>query len=329
MNIGDIPNTAFSVLLLHLFIFHSSVAIGSSQVKMDVYIDRTVKSLENVVDFYEKNFDKVNLDSIYGLRIAEGSVANILNTLPIDHSLLQKLVSLHNRMMNAADKALPYLKEYQGDYYRQFKPMIDKPWSYFQDFRRMENKRGLSKLGHFENGHFNEKISDKCLTEMIGTNAHSKHPCHISFDCLKMMTSSNLRRYGNTHQILYFLLGYQTGCRVIAERKFQKFRGHLKINDVSNVAEFLEKKCEQIFVEMNQLKENLVANGDGGTDLFMEQGLVCSILGYEDFLDHTILKNIFIWQDRELGCFGRKSSYIQVMNWFQKIKFHSVVDIIK
>ena len=294
----------FSVLL-YGSIFHSSVAFSGSK----MYVAQTVKSLENVVDFYVNNVDKVNLDSIYGLRVAQGSVADILKILSVDHSLFQKLSSLHDTMKNAAEKALPYLKEYQPDYYRQFKPIVDKPWTIFQEFRRMENKTELLNLGHFEH-HFDEKISDKCMTEMIGTNAYSKSPCNVSLDCLKLMTSNKLRRYGNTHQILYFLLGFQNGCRHIVEKEFQKFRGYLKKHDILSVDKFLERKCEQIFVEMNELKENVVANGD--TDLFMEQGLVCGILGFEDFLSRTILENIFLWQDKEHGCFGKENSHIQV-----------------
>lgn len=295
----------FVFVVLSGLIFQST--LGNSRT-LEVYIDRTVKSLENVVDFYVNNVDKLNLDSIYGLRVAQGSLANILKTLSVHHSLFQKLTSLHNTMKNAAEKALPYLKKYKPDYYNQFKPIVDKPWTIFQNFRRMENKAGISNLQHFE--HFHEKISDKCMTEITGTNPHFKRPCHVSLDCLKLMTSNKLRGYGNTHQILYFLLGFQTGCRHIVEREFQKFRGYLEKNDISNVDQFLEKKCKQIFVEMSALKENVLANGD--TDLFMEQDLVCGVLGYEDFLDRTILENIFLWQDKEHGCFGKEYSDIQV-----------------
>ena len=301
---------AIFTVLVHWFVFHLSAAeLGSHQVKLDVLTGRTVKSLEVVADFYKTNFDKVNLDSIYGLRVAQGSLATILKTLPTDHSLFQKLRSLHITMTNAAEKALPYLKEYQPDYYYLFKPVVDKPWSIFQDFKKMKNKTTPSNPELSEH-YFDEQISDNCMTEMIGTNANSKHPCHVSFDCVELMTSNDLKRYGNTHQILYFLFGYQTGCRTIIEKKFQKFCRYLKKHDILNVHTFLEGKCGQILVEMNQLEENVVVNGD--TDLFMEQGLVCSILGYEDFLDRTILENIFLWQDKELGCFGRKNSHIKV-----------------
>ena len=300
---------AIFTVLVRWFILHSSAARGSHQVKSDVLTDRAVKSLENVVDFYKNSFDKVNLDSIYGLRVAQGSLATLLKTLPIDHSLFQKLTSLHDTMTNAAEKALPYLKEYQPDYYYQFKPVVDKPWSIFQDFKKMKNKTTRPSNPELSEHYFDEQISDNCMTEMIGTNAYSKHPCHVSFDCMKLMTSDDLKGYGNTHQILYFLFGYQTGCRTIIEKKFPKFCGFLKKCNILNVDKFLERKCGQILVEMNQLKENVVINGD--TDLFMEQGLVCSILGYEDFLDRTILENILLWQDKEYGCFGRKNSHIK------------------
>ena len=297
--------------LFVIFLFGSisrSVIASSRKNTLEIYTERTVKSLEKVVSFYADNVDKVNLDSIYGLRVAQGGLASILKVLSVDSSFFPKIASLHKIIKNASEQALPYLKDYQPDYYNQFKPIVDKPWTIFKDFRRMASKSGISNLKHFKD--FDEKISDNCMCEITGTSPHSKRPCHVSLDCLKLMTNNNMRRYGNTHQILYFLIAFQTGCRHVVEKEFQKFRGYLEIGNILNVDTFLEKKCEQIFVEMNELKQNVVGHYD--TDLFMEQGFVCGILGYEDFLQRDILENIFLWQDKEHGCFGTENSDIQV-----------------
>ena len=295
-------------LLMFGLIFQSSFAIRNRYTERTwkICIDRTIKSLEDVTDFYQNNVQNVNLDSIYGLRVAQGSLSNILKKLSIDHCFYKRLHSLYNNMKNAADKSLPYLKEYQQDYYNQFKPLVDKPWTIFEDFRRMATQVSPAEQVNSREQlqqHFDEKISDNCLTQITGTNLHSKRSCQISLNCLKLMTSANLIGYGNTHQILYFLIGFHTGCRYIIEKEFRKFRGQFE--GTLNVNQFLEKKCKQIFNEMNELKENVVVNGD--TDLFMEQGLVCGILGYEEFLDVEILENIFLWQDKERGCFGEDS----------------------
>ena len=305
-------------LSLAVLVFQSSFELKNvHKLKLEIYIARTIKTLENVVDFYVKNVDKVNLDSVYGLRVAEGSLRTILLSVDRDNQHFRKLHALHNTMMTAAEKSLPYLMEYQSNYYNEFKPIVDKPWTIFDDFRRLKNKSTLSNGHVFRGKSFDEKSSDKCMSEMIGTGAHDTSPCHVSLDCLKLMTNSKTKRYGNTHQILYFLLGDQTGCRHIVEKEFQKFWVYRKKKNVLNVDNFLEQKCQQILVEMNALKENVVANGD--TDLFLEQGLVCGILGYEEFLHFDILENIFLWQDKEYGCFGTETSHFEVKPLLLKI----------
>ncbi|XP_028403299.1 UPF0764 protein C16orf89 homolog [Dendronephthya gigantea] len=303
----------FAALLFLMLIMLSNFSLALTSHKLERYIDRTIKSLENVVGFYVNNVDKVNLDSIYGLRVGQGAIASILLH---DNHRFHKLKSLHNVMKNTAEKSLPYLKEYQRNYFNMFKPIVEKPWKLFSGFRQVKNMaltfstKSNAKSKHFTQ-HFTEKISDKCMTEMTGTSAHSHNPCKVSLDCLKLMTSNELRGYGNTHQILYFLVGLQTGCRHIIEKEFQKFHGYLKQNHIFNVDDFFEKKCAQIFVEMKKLSKNVVMGYN--TDLFMEQGLVCAILGFENFLDPTTLENIFIWQDKELGCFGRMKTNSQTL----------------
>lgn len=298
-----------SIFLLLGLICQSKLARREDNFKLNVILGRSVKSLGRVLSFYVDNFDKVNLDSIFGLRVAEGSLVNILTEISENHSHFQKLTFLHAMTKNAAEKALPYLKDYQPEYYNQFKPVVDKQWKIFQNFRKIREKVQRKNLSHFEN-EFDEKVSDQCMTEILGTSPTSKHPCHISLSCFKLMTSDYQRRYGSTHQVLYFLLAFQTGCRQVVEKNFQKFRGYLNKTDILSVDEFLEEKCEQILEEMTEQTKYVMTNGH--TDLFMEQGLVCGILGFENFLDISILKSIFHWQDAENGCFGKENSHNKV-----------------
>lgn len=278
-------------------------------------ISATLRSLENVADFYRRNMDKINLDSIFGLRIAEGIFTKILQKLyqgdspKSQHFVeLQTLLSL---VKKTATLALPHIEVYNSEYYHNFKPAVDKPWKSFKDFRKMrlkpEQKYSLDNGNGFPNGkNFSEKVSDKCLTEIIGTASEHKDPCYVSADCLKLMTSNNLQRYGNTHQVLYFLFGIESGCSDVLERELKKSSHSLNKDNRSYVDRFLEEKCVQIFNEFRQLEPNVVSAGE--TDLFLEQGLVCGILGFEDFLTHKILENILSWQNIEHGCFGTETA---------------------
>lgn len=283
-----------------------------------VDVSRILSSLEKVVDFYARNIDKVNLDSIFGLRVAEGCITKILNEFQNGNDretrlLRTRMTSLLKTVKKMAIDALPHLNEYQPEYYRKFKPIVESPWMLFEDFRKLNmNVKRKSTLvdgnGSFNGKNFNERISDKCMTELMGTAAGQKNSCNVSVDCLKIMTSPKLRHYGNTHQVLYFLLGFETGCRHILEREMKKSPHHWGGENRSSNDNFLEKKCEQIFHEMKALEPNVVSNGN--TDLFLEQGLVCGILGFKDFLSRETLRNIINWQDRDHGCFGTEMNQV-------------------
>lgn len=305
----------FLVLLISHSLYSTSL---KNHNEGQVNVSRILRSLEKVAHFYARNIDKVNLDSIFGLRVAEGCITKILNEFQNvndrgSHLLRTRMTSLLKMVKKMATDALPHLNEYQPEYYRNFKPIVESPWTLFEDFRKLNVKwKGKSTLvdggGSLDGNNFNEKISDKCMTQLMGTSVGQKNPCNVSVDCLKIMTSPKLRNYGNTHQVLYFLLGFETRCRHILEREMKKLSHHWGGGNRSRNDNFLEKKCEQIFHEMKALESNVVSNGK--TDLFLEQVLVCSMLGYKDFLSHETLRNMINWQDKDHGCFGTEMKQV-------------------
>ena len=55
---------------------------------------------------------------------------------------------------------------------------------------------------------FNEKESDLCLRELVGTSNKSEgKKCRISKQCWAFMTSPNRVGYSLTHEILYLQIG--------------------------------------------------------------------------------------------------------------------------
>ena len=52
-------------------------------------------------------------------------------------------------------------------------------------------------------------------------------------------------------------------------------------------------------------KYNLINNNN--QDLFIEQLLLCSIIGYEEFLRLDWFNTILTWQDPEYSCFNDAS----------------------
>ena len=49
-------------------------------------------------------------------------------------------------------------------------------------------------------------MSDKCMTELIGSHKSYGASCDISSECVVLMTSPGLVGYGITHQLLWTML---------------------------------------------------------------------------------------------------------------------------
>jgi hypothetical protein len=108
-----------------------------------------------------------------------------------------------------------------------------------------------------------------------------------------MMASPISKDYRLTHQLLWFLIAKKIGC----------------INaNVSNkkVIHFEDYFCANIYEDA---KYNLHNNIN--QDLFLEQLLLCSIAGYEEFLRFDWFHTILTWQHPDYACFSDASETIR------------------
>ena len=79
------------------------------------------------------------------------------------------------------------------------------------------------------------------------------------------MTSPMTKDYRLTHQLLWFVMAKSIGC--IDEQIADKKLNHLE-----------DYFCANIYEDANYNLENNI-----NQDLFLEQSLLCSIIGYEEF----------------------------------------------
>jgi hypothetical protein len=99
--------------------------------------------------------------------------------------------------------------------------------------------------------------------------------------------------YRLTHQLLWFLIAKNIDC--IHEKLANK-----KLND------FEDYFCANIYEDA---KYNLLNNIN--QDLFLEQLLLCSIIGYEEFLRSDWFHTILTWQHPDYYCFSDASETIR------------------
>lgn len=196
-------------------------------------------------------------------------------------------------MSDTCDKALPYVKSYDEDYFQRFKDTIDKP--YLLPYQPTTfTKKDLS-LSEGKNSSYNEDKGDACYARLMGTFKEGDKllpKCNVTSSCWDYMTSSGTARYAITHQLLYFIVMEKVGCT----SQVEKFNNGEKILDIQ------KRFCSKIYQEAS----DLASSGNvriTNRDLFLEQTVLCGTLGFEDFMRKDWIKMAVKWQDKKDGCF--------------------------
>ena len=264
---------------------------------------QTMHAIERLLSFYEDQIHEVNLDAIYGLRAAEGALALSLShhkesfwSASETKHIYQKVRELHQQAASINNRAQTSIKKQSHEYYHKFKDIVDKPWSFFKDFGHRKLPMDKVEVGKVidESKPLNETISDRCLCEVLGSNPNHKK-CMFSPLCVKAITDQHQVGYGPTHQLLFLTLALIHGCE-------EKYSATLKQYSGYDVDGLIENRCVRIMSEMMGLENPNVK--EHSRDLYMEQGVVCAMHGYEEFLNLKRLGNILSWQ-RTVGCFGK------------------------
>ncbi|EDO43039.1 predicted protein [Nematostella vectensis] len=291
----------FSYVILFLAASFGSTAFTGQVDKDRELTNNLLDALNRVLTFYDHDHKTVNLDGVYGLRVAEGSLKKILEEFKGGKVFLSRrdfnsIRALWTRAGQISKRALPYLQKHNPAYFHRFKKQVSGPWLEFKAFRKLDvalivpvNKR--------ESIEFDEDTSDKCMEEMSGTG-EIKVPCRLSDSCWRMMMFKGAGGYTLTHQALFLLLGETQGCRNKLDEKIKKSKSGTGLQQV------YDRICASMYPQMVEFEKH--PNSDG-RDLYMEQAMVCGMMGYSRFLSKDRLKNILSWQNAK-GCYGDDES---------------------
>lgn len=150
-----------------------------------------LNALSRLLTFFESNADNLNLDGLYGLRIAEGQL----------HALEQGLTSSDDKHVRVTDRShfvpsllqqigrianasLAVIAREQAPYLHRFSLVASQPFVVPYQARKV--RRDL--IEHSErNSHFDEEESDQCFAELLGEfrQCSSIRNSSFSFDRLE------------------------------------------------------------------------------------------------------------------------------------------------
>ncbi|MBN3280172.1 CP089 protein, partial [Polyodon spathula] len=263
-------------------------------------VGEVLLALEKAAVFFENEFRHINLDGVMGFQILNVEVKEALrrwpHTDPWDIPQLSRVKRLVNRLNSVIIQAVLTLQESDPTYYREFEPILgadfwtvphmwntSNPVLVYPAFREVEC--------------FDEKLSDKCMTLLLGTWKDNGTPCIITNSCRNIMTRFGCPDYSLSHQLLYFMFGAMRGCYNILQGERRESRANLTDLDYKTIF------CS------NMMKRNVEFEKSGfpiqTRDIFMENIMLCGMAGFSDFYKPSWLRHILTWQDSDVGCFGK------------------------
>ncbi|XP_052768028.1 uncharacterized protein LOC128208506 [Mya arenaria] len=296
---------AAAAIVITLFLFLPLSKLENT----DDYLSSVLQSIEKVVKFYQKDYRKLNVDGLFGLRVVEGHMSAVLSCYDagklahLSTARVQLLKKLKYMAATTSELAIEHVKKKGENYFRQMDFVVRSPWDNFDPVHRKVNLTLKWTSVEYKMAKtevvMDEEKSDKCMTELMGSHVTHGKSCDISNDCAFVMTAPGLVGYGITHQILWTMLAEKAGCH-------DKLESVLKEVGRGNLQHLREEMCTNNYV---QLKETLDKFPNRQVipsvqDLFLEQLFVCPSLGYFQFLDLSYLEQIISWQHPN-GCYGK------------------------
>lgn len=190
-----------------------------------------INRFDQVLGYLEEHDKNVNLDGLYGIRIAQGTLQSTFNefqnkvTLGNTNSVYIKIMEMVKNFLKRIDElsenVLKTVKTDAYAYYKQFSPLIDGPFVIKPVVTANELKllHEGTENESFLNTALDEDSSDKCYSKLLGTSKENKE-CTTSDECLKYYTEMNTSRYYLTHQFLFFFISKKVNFIILLKKNF-------------------------------------------------------------------------------------------------------------
>ncbi|XP_075999375.1 UPF0764 protein C16orf89 homolog [Genypterus blacodes] len=293
------PTIGFQLAAV-LALFVPTVRLSRAEV-----IDEILGSLSRGASFLERQHEQINLDGVVGFLMLQAELKEAVRTWPhtdtVSWAQRTSTVALIKQIDQSLAKAVPALQQNDPNYHREFEPLLSwRFWVTPQGWSSTDPSLVYSSTMVSEC--YDEQLSDKCLTLLLGTWKMNGTPCIVTKPCRDTMTRFGCPHYSLSHQLMYFMIGRMNSCTNMLKGDMRASRANMT-----------EDSYEKIFCS-NMMKSNLDIVRDGlpehTVDIFIENILVCGLAGFSDFYKPEWLQHVLRLQDEEVGCFGRDQSII-------------------
>ncbi|RUS72884.1 hypothetical protein EGW08_019358, partial [Elysia chlorotica] len=214
--------------------------------------------------------------------------------------LREKLEKFITTIDYVSKKAEPYIEAQDSGYFHRFHNVIGEEYS-------LDYRPELLLTAHRVPPNiveYDENKGDHCLNLLSGTGSVGERQvakCTITEECWEYMTTPDLDDYFVTHQLLYFIFIDKNGC-LEAAREFDPD------HDPDVLRKEERKLCTNILGEVRSEFNHEFNNVDMmQQDLFLEQTVLCGVLGFEDFFQDQYIETVLSWQ-YPTGCFAMSPS---------------------
>ncbi|XP_059509881.1 UPF0764 protein C16orf89 homolog [Stegostoma tigrinum] len=261
-------------------------------------LNDVILGLQKATVFFENEYDRFTLDGVIGFQMLQAHLEDTLKgwslSGPEAASQFKKVHDLVRRLDFTAAKAIEAVKVTDPVYFNGFQTVLQVDfWSFNPQWIKTDIKLVYPEVRETEC--FGENISDRCITQLLGTWENNGTSCLESDLCKRMMTTLNCQGYSLSHQLLYF---------IIVERK--KCSNVVGAQHMDSQASLIVQGYEKIFCS-NMLQRNLqIEENDyplAEQDLFLEYVMLCGQAGFSEFFQAQWLDHILAWQQPG-GCFG-------------------------
>ncbi|XP_059834660.1 UPF0764 protein C16orf89 homolog [Hypanus sabinus] len=260
-------------------------------------INDIISTLEKAVLFFETNHDRFNLDGVSGYSILQALLEDTLKrwslSEPETDSLYTRVEDLVIKVGFMVEMAIKEVKLHQPAYFDAFEPLLQiNFWTFRPEWTQTDSKLVYPKWRVKEC--FEEEDSDTCIFQILGTGKDYKVPCLDTTMCKKLMTTLYCPDYSLSHQLLYFIFAEIKNCTNIVGSWHPGLRRSVSTQHLKKIY------CT------NMMETNLQIENDGfpvyRRDLFLENIMLCGMIGYSDFYKTRWLEAILSWQYPN-GCY--------------------------
>jgi hypothetical protein len=182
------------IILIYLFgLIESSKSSLSTQI---------LTRLTYLLEFLESDPDRINVDGLVGIRMAEGTIVKLQNTNFHNEKISIAIKKLQHRITILTEKVSVLARIKTPEYYDEFEPICTKAFVINRDYSKThfhanQSVHDAEKMQNY--------IGDDCFVMLI----NSTDRCRTDYDCLEFVSFENESGYTLTHQLYYFLMADQ------------------------------------------------------------------------------------------------------------------------